>query len=131
MGYFTVARKEDIPPGKMRLVEVGQCLILVINECGEFYGLQGLCAHQDLPLAKGVVWRGVLDCPWHHFQYDIHTGENLYPRRVYPLDALPHLRQQLAPLQTYPVRIIDQNIQVEVPEGCELGVRSQKLGVRS
>jgi nitrite reductase/ring-hydroxylating ferredoxin subunit len=116
--YVTVAKESDIPVGQMRTIAVGQCSLLIINEGGAFYALQGVCAHQGLSLAGGTVWRGVLDCPWHHFQYDIHTGENLYPRRVYPLDALPHLRQQLAPLQTYAVRIVDHEIQVEIPETC-------------
>jgi 3-phenylpropionate/trans-cinnamate dioxygenase ferredoxin component len=118
VGYVTVAKQAEIPAGQMRSVEVGQCLILIINESGQFYALQGLCAHQGLPLAGGTVWRGVLDCPWHHFQYDIRTGENLYPQRVYPLNALPRLRQQVNPLKTYSVRIVDQEIQVELPGNC-------------
>lgn len=116
MGYITVAKQAEIAIGQMRLVEVGQCAILLLNQGGTFYALQGFCPHQGLSLLGGQVWQGVLDCPWHHFQYDIHTGENLYPRCVYPLDALPHLRQQIAALKTYPVRIVDQNIQVDIPE---------------
>lgn len=115
--YVTVAQTDDIPPGQTCLVKVGQCPILIINNRGEFHALQGLCPHQGLSLAGGEIWRGVLDCPWHHFQYDIHTGENLYPQRVYPLDSLPQLRQQIAPLKTYSVRIVNQEIQVEISTG--------------
>jgi 3-phenylpropionate/trans-cinnamate dioxygenase ferredoxin component len=112
--YITVTTVGAIPPGQMQMVQVGECPILIVNEEGVFYALQGLCAHQQLPLVGGKVWRGVLDCPWHHFQYDIRTGENLYPRRVYPLDALPQLRNQIAALQTYPVRVVGEEIQVGV-----------------
>jgi len=66
--------------------------------------LQGLCGHQNLPLA-GVRFGKEAGLPW-HFQYDIRTGENLYPRRVYPLNALPHLRQQICSCCTYPVRVV-------------------------
>lgn len=118
MGYITVARQAEIAIGQMRLVEVGRCAILIINENGTFYALQGFCPHQGLPLVKGKVWQGVLDCPWHHFQYDIRTGENLYPQCVYPLDTLPRLRQQIAPLPTYPVRLVDRDVQVKVPDCC-------------
>ena len=114
--YVTVARVEEILPGQTRMVEVEQCSILLVNDQGTFYALQGLCGHQNLPLVGGQVWRGVLDCPWHHFQYDIRTGENLYPRRVYPLNALPHLRQQVSSLMTYPVRVVDREVQLGVPE---------------
>jgi nitrite reductase/ring-hydroxylating ferredoxin subunit len=116
MQYVTVVRVEEILPGQTRMVQVGQYSVLLVNDGGAFYALQGLCAHQKLPLVGGQVWQGVLDCPWHHFQYDIQTGENLYPRRVYPLDALPYLRDQISPLHTYPVQVVDGNVQVGVVE---------------
>lgn len=115
--YVTVARVDEIPPGQTRMVKISEYLILLVNDQGAFYALQGLCAHQNLPLAGGKVWQGVLDCPWHHFQYDIRTGENLYPKKVYPLNALPQLHQQLCSLHTYAVRVVDGEVQVEVPEG--------------
>lgn len=119
--YVTVARVEEIPPGQTRMVQVDQCYVLLVNDGGAFYALQGWCGHQSLSLAGAKVWQGVLDCPWHHFQYDIRTGENLYPRRVYPLNALPQLRQQLCPLRTYPVRVVNEDVQVGVSESCEPG----------
>lgn len=116
MEYVTVARVEEVLPGQTLMVQLGQCSILLVNDGGTFYALQGLCAHQKLPLVGGQVWQGVLDCPRHHFQYDVRTGENLYPRRVYPLNALPHLHNQTGSLRTYPVRVFDGNVQVEVVE---------------
>lgn len=119
--YVTVARVEEIPLGKTQKVQLGQCLILLVNDAGAFYALHGLCGHQNLPLEGGKVWQGVLDCPWHHFQYDIRTGENLYPRSVYPLNALPCLRQQVCSLRTYPVQVVEQEVQVGVPGSCKPG----------
>jgi 3-phenylpropionate/trans-cinnamate dioxygenase ferredoxin component len=121
VSYVTVARVEEIPLGQTRMVQVGICPILLVNDLGEFHALQGLCGHQNLPLAGAKVWQGVLDCPWHHFQYDIRTGENLYPKRIYPLNALPKLREQISSLRIYPVRIVDGKVQVRVPQSCELG----------
>lgn len=121
MWYVTVARVEENPPGQTQMVQVGHCPILLVNDRGAFYALQGLCGHQSLSLVGAKVWQGVLDCPWHHFQYDISTGENLYPRRVYPLNALPQLLQQLCPLRTYPVRVVNEDVQVGVSESCEPG----------
>lgn len=119
MRYVTVARVEEIPPGHTRIVQVGTYLILLVNDLGKFYALQGLCGHQNLPLEGGKVWQGVIDCPWHHFQYDIRTGENLYPKRIYPLNALPKLHEQISSLRVYPVRIVDEQLQVGVSEGYE------------
>jgi nitrite reductase/ring-hydroxylating ferredoxin subunit len=103
------------------MVQVGCCPILLVNDGGQFYALQGFCRHQNLPLVGGVVWNGVLDCPWHHFQYDIRTGKNLYPQCVYPVNAIPRLQNQLRPLQTYPVQVEDKTVRVGVPADCQSG----------
>jgi len=116
MEFVTVARAVEIVPGQTRSIQIGGRLILLVNDGGCFYALQGLCGHQNLPLEGGTVWQGTIDCPWHHFQYDLQTGENLYPRRIYPLDALPRLRQQVRPLQTYPVRVVNDALQVGLPD---------------
>ncbi len=60
------------------------------------------------------MWKGLLECPWHHFQYDLATGENIYPKRVYPLDVRPRLRRQVRRLRTYPIRERDAYIEVGV-----------------
>ena len=116
--YVTVAKLEEVLPGQTQMVAIGKCQILLVNDGGAFYALQGMCGHQNLPLAGGKVWQGVLDCPWHHFQYDIQTGENLYPRQVYPLSVLPQLHQQVSPLVTYPVRVVAAVVQVGIPANC-------------
>lgn len=120
MEYIPVATLEEIPSGQTKMVQVGQCSILMIHAEGTFYAVQGWCAHQQFPLTNAEIWRGVLDCPWHHFQYDIRTGENLYPKCVYPLAAVPRLQSQIAALQTYAVRVVDQEIQVAIPTHCTL-----------
>lgn len=117
--YATGAKATEILPDQTKMVQIGQCSILLVNDAGVLCALQGFCAHQNLPLVGGKVWKGVLDCPWHHFQYDIQTGKNLYPRCVYPVDVLPHLRQQINALRTYPVRVVDGFVQVEVSGKCK------------
>ena len=57
------------------------------------------------------MWGPLLDCPWHHFQYDVRTGENQFPRNVYPED-LPGLDEQVKPLRVYPVEIREGEIWV-------------------
>lgn len=116
MQYVAVARVGDCPPNSTLPIEVQGQALLLVNDGGTFRALQGLCPHRALSLAGATVWRGVLDCPWHHFQYDVRTGENLYPRRVYPLATLPKLTVEVQPLDTYPVRIIAGQVQVELPD---------------
>jgi 3-phenylpropionate/trans-cinnamate dioxygenase ferredoxin subunit len=116
-----VVRVEEVAPGATKLVCVEGTPVVLVNDDGRVYALYGLCSHQHQPLAGGKVWKGVLDCPWHHFQWDLKTGENLYPRRVYPLNAMPHLRDQVRTLPTYEVTIVDGFVDVEMPEAGAKG----------
>ena len=115
-----MARVEDVPPGGTKLVWVEKLPIVLVNDADTIYALYGLCSHQKNPLEGGAVWKGVLDCPWHHFQWDIRTGENVFPKNVYPLNLMPHLREQIRSLRTYPVSIVEGYVEVEIEgEGSE------------
>ena len=59
------------------------------------------------------MWGPLVDCPWHHFQFDCRTGANHFPANVYPQD-LQHLRKQVAPLKRYPVEIRDGEVWVDI-----------------
>jgi nitrite reductase/ring-hydroxylating ferredoxin subunit len=109
--FVRVARTADVPTGRARVFWVEGRPVALVNDGGTYSALYGLCSHQQKPIDGGTVWRGILECPWHHFQYDVHTGANIYPQSVYPPD-LPHLAAQLRPLETYPVRVHDGWIEV-------------------
>ena len=112
--FVRVARTSEVPAGRAKVFWVKGWPIALLSDGGTYCALHGLCSHQQKPLDGGSVWRGVLDCPWHHFQYDVRTGTNLYPRSVYPPD-LPHLAAQLRPLRPYPLRVHGGWIEVGIP----------------
>jgi 3-phenylpropionate/trans-cinnamate dioxygenase ferredoxin subunit len=107
-----------LPPGQVRRVEVEGRVLALVNRDGQFYALDAVCPHQGGPLDQGELWRGALECPWHHFCYDPATGANLYPGNVYPSD-LPQLQSQLRPANVYTVRVRGDEILVAVPDGKE------------
>ena len=109
-----MARADEVPDGGAKLFRVGRRPVVVVRAGRDLYALHGLCSHQGRPLEGGAVWKGMLECPWHHFQYDLATGENVYPKRVYPLQVQPQLRRQVRSLRTYPVRERDGYIEVGV-----------------
>jgi 3-phenylpropionate/trans-cinnamate dioxygenase ferredoxin subunit len=51
--------------------------------------------------------------PFHHFQYDVTTGENFFPRNVYPKDY-KRLEAQVRPLRTYAVELRDGEVWVDL-----------------
>jgi|GEM_PF-509574 nitrite reductase/ring-hydroxylating ferredoxin subunit len=127
--YVDCLAINEVPPGKSKLLWVNSWPILIGNDGGQIYALYGLCGHQQLSLEGGQIWRGVVDCPWHHFQYELKTGENLYPKRVYPLQHLPHLCEQVKSLQTFPVRLVNHIIQVGLPTTETRGATIDKTAV--
>ena len=42
---------------------------------GEFYATSGLCTHENVHLADGLVMGHVIECPKHNGQFDYRTGQ--------------------------------------------------------
>lgn len=68
---------------------------------GEFFCTDGLCSHEQVHLAEGLVMDHLIECPKHNGQFDYRTGE-----------------AKRAPvcvnLKTYPVRVADGEVLIEV-----------------
>jgi nitrite reductase (NADH) small subunit len=96
--FVAVARVEDVPPGTVRAVRLGEEEIAVANCNGGFYATQGACIHLQGPLGEGWLDDCVLTCPWHGWQYDVRTGENEFDRAI--------------KLRTYDVQVADGEIRV-------------------
>lgn len=119
--FIKIAEIGDVPPGSIRAVDLDGRRILLVNLKGAFFAVDARCPHQAGPLDEGTLWGEILECPWHHYRYDIRTGENLYPKNVYPSD-LPFLQQDLRPLRTYRVKVEGEDILVEArPAGSQGG----------
>jgi nitrite reductase/ring-hydroxylating ferredoxin subunit len=113
VAFRKLCRAEEVPPGRTKYVCLGPTSVVLANWEGEIYAFGGTCAHQGLPLDGARLWDHLLDCPWHHFQYDVRTGENYYPKNVYPTDE-PRLQQQVESLKTYPVELRNGEIWVNL-----------------
>jgi nitrite reductase (NADH) small subunit len=96
--WVTVASEAELPEGSAREFLLGSEVIALFRQSGEFYAVDGICAHQGGPIAKGMVDGKCVTCPWHGWQYDISTGENKLTKRKM--------------LKTFPVRLRDGNIEV-------------------
>jgi 3-phenylpropionate/trans-cinnamate dioxygenase ferredoxin subunit len=104
LSFQKVCRAEDVPPGGTKFVCIDGKPVILANFDGSIHALRGICNHQHKPLEGARLWGNLLDCPWHHFQYDVRTGENHFPKNVYPKD-IPRLQEQLKPLRRYAVEV--------------------------
>jgi 3-phenylpropionate/trans-cinnamate dioxygenase ferredoxin subunit len=112
-----VCKVEELPPGSVRLVQVGRTSVGVFNIAGSYYALINRCPHRGAPLCLGSVGGTmlpsapgdyrygldnlVLKCPWHRWEFDLRTGRSLRD---------PETER----VRTYPVHVEDGTIQIEV-----------------
>ncbi len=113
MALQRLARADEIPPGGTLYLCADEKPVILANWAGEIYALFGICPHQENPLEGVKVWDYLIECPWHLFQYDVRTGENHFPRNVYPRDV-GYLQKQLRPLRTFPVEVKEGEIWVDL-----------------
>ena len=89
--------EEDV----MRWDHGGRTFALYHAPEGAFFCTDGLCTHEAVHLAGGLVMDHVIECPKHNGQFDYRTGRALRA----PV---------CADLRTYPVRVEDGRVLVEV-----------------
>lgn len=75
--------------------------MLICEYRGDYYAHSPTCTHLDYSLDWAQVRGGSIECPWHHFCYDVATGENVVPGKIAPF-GLEEFAKPVAPLGTYP-----------------------------
>lgn len=103
MQSVAVARRDEIPEGKVKVVDVNGKHIALCNFGGAIYAIDDVCTHDRGPLGQGELVGQEIECPRHGARFDIMTGR---------ATRLPAVR----PVRTYPVHLTDGEIQVEVEE---------------
>ena len=91
MALVTVGSVEELPPGTVKIMHVGQVAVGIYNLNGEFFAIEDRCSHDDGPLAEGEFdpERGVAICPRHGANFDIRTGRPLTLPAYEPVDTFP------------------------------------------
>lgn len=71
---------------------------------GKVYATDGLCTHEKIHLADGLVMKHVIECPKHNGRFDIRDG------RALGAPVCVNLR-------TWPSRLHEGRIQIQIPKG--------------
>ena len=72
----------DVPVGCGKEFAVSGRIVALFNVDGQFHAIDGICAHQGGPLAKGQLVDGVVTCPWHGWQYQVANGQHCLNPRI-------------------------------------------------
>jgi nitrite reductase/ring-hydroxylating ferredoxin subunit/uncharacterized membrane protein len=59
---------------QMKLVHAGGTRVAVARTGKGYVAFQDRCTHKGGPLSDGVLACGIVQCPWHGSQFDVHTG---------------------------------------------------------
>jgi 3-phenylpropionate/trans-cinnamate dioxygenase ferredoxin component len=110
MPFHRVATTSDVPPGETRLFFVDAKPVLIAHQKDRYYAVDGICPHKGFELEGAVLWDGVVECPWHRYQYDLCTGENRVPKDIYPRE----LAERIEPIATYRLELRGAEIWVEI-----------------
>ena len=98
--WIDACRVSDCPQGSVVEVIVEGNIVAIANVSGEFHAMDGICAHQGGPLGKGRLEGCRLTCPWHGWQYDVTSGQQLTAASIVQ--------------RTFRVREVGGTIQVEL-----------------
>jgi 3-phenylpropionate/trans-cinnamate dioxygenase ferredoxin subunit len=99
--WVRVASVDDVPAGEGRYFDVDGEPIAIFHVDGSYYAINDVCTHEEASLAEGELEGEVVECALHGARFNVRTGE------VVSLPAV-------VPVQTYPVRVVGSNIEVEV-----------------
>src|SRR5436189_6290041 len=115
MAKKLICRKGDVPANGLKECDTeGGGKLLVANSGDEYFAVQALCPHQDVPLCEGLYDGSVLTCHQHLWQWDIRSGAPM---------GLAEL-----PLERYDVTIEGDEIYVGSQDALSAGELFQGIG---
>jgi 3-phenylpropionate/trans-cinnamate dioxygenase ferredoxin subunit len=100
--WIEAARAEELPPGEKTCIDASGFPVVLCNVAGRFFAAVNICPHAGLPIGDGDLAGMTLTCPYHGYTYSVETGKNVDD----PSDM---------PLTTFPIRVVDGKIEVELP----------------
>ena len=136
---------EDLPPGAMRRVTVGELDVLLAHTPAGIVAVADRCPHMSAPLSIGTLDGCIVGCPLHDGRFDLCTGDpvvmpttgGLDPDGVYhptwspagrePKIDPPGLKAEARRLtrvgrfRYFPVRVVDARIEARLPRPDAVG----------
>jgi nitrite reductase (NADH) small subunit len=101
--WHAVAAIGDVKTGDVIAVSAAGVDLVVGLDGERYFCTQRRCVHRGGDLADGIVSKGYVICPQHGWRFSVATGTTPEPSEYC--------------LVTYPVRVAEGRIEVEVKEG--------------
>ncbi|MDE2793041.1 MAG: MocE family 2Fe-2S type ferredoxin [Paracoccaceae bacterium] len=100
--WIDACAADDIDPEDViRFDHDGRTFVIVRDHEGDYFCTDGLCTHEDVHLADGLVVENTIECPKHASIFDVRTGE---------VESPPACED----LRTYPTKVEDGRVLIEL-----------------
>jgi nitrite reductase/ring-hydroxylating ferredoxin subunit len=99
--WLNVPKSEDMPVGTMLGITAQGKRLIVYRTAGGYFATDRRCTHQAADLMRGYFDRDIIECPVHQGRFNVCTGAAL---------SAP----ASMPLATYPVKMVDGKLFVQV-----------------
>jgi naphthalene 1,2-dioxygenase ferredoxin component len=100
-GWVRAAARRDLAQDEVLGVEVAGHSIALYDADGSIFATDNICTHAYARLSDGWLDGEIIECPLHAARFDVRTGKVLDPPAT-------------EDLKTYPVRVVDDEIQVKL-----------------
>ncbi len=101
MAWIAIGRPEALAFKPGACVRVGDLRIAVFPLEGGYVAIDNACPHAGAPLCDGTLLQGKVVCYLHLWEFDLRTGA---------CDVAPEWN-----VPTYPVRLADGQLEIDVP----------------
>lgn len=102
--WYPAGNAADFEDEDIEQLWIGELAVAIYRANGQFYATQDVCSHEHAYLSDGVVIDCVVECPFHQGRFDVRDGRAL---------GAP----VIIPLRTFPVKVVDGKIFVNVKKG--------------
>jgi 3-phenylpropionate/trans-cinnamate dioxygenase ferredoxin subunit len=100
--WIKACKIEDIPDEDVIRFDHGDRTFAIYRKDDEFFATDGLCTHESVHLADGLVMDYTIECPKHNGRFDYRTGA----AKGAPV---------CINLKTYPTKIESGDVFIELP----------------
>lgn len=101
-GWIEACRTDAIDAEDVMRFDAGSLTLAIYRSADDrFYATDGLCTHEHVHLADGLVMGNIIECPMHNGRFDYRTGE---------AKGAP----ACVNLKTYPVKIEGGKVLVQI-----------------
>ncbi len=126
--WIEVGKTGELVKGTMKEVLIKGQEILLVRVGDNYYSSDNRCPHMGGKLSQGQLDGAVVTCPRHGSQFDVTDGKVVrWLKGTGFFTTLGKMLKSQRPIRTYPVKLKDDRIMVQIPDKAFFELLSRKM----